>query len=107
MKSFLPPTWQIPGLLDGSVSVVSWPMKPQPEESQIYTWKGKVLYEGESRHLCWNGHVWGDAAWERDEAWKQAHEHRKARAARMWEKREYATTDEYRRVALTEAEEPA
>lgn len=38
MKSFLPPTWQIPGLLDGSVSVVSWPMKPQPVQDSNGNW---------------------------------------------------------------------
>lgn len=57
-----------------------------------------------SKHINRDGARWVTLS---DEAWKQAHEHRKARAARMWEKREYATTDEYRRVALTEAEEPA
>jgi hypothetical protein len=30
MKSHIPPPWQIPGLLDGSVSAVSWPILPQP-----------------------------------------------------------------------------
>lgn len=36
MKSFIPPTWQIPGLLDGSVSAVSWPIPIiVPEECSV------------------------------------------------------------------------
>ncbi len=36
MKSFIPPTWQIPGLLDGTIGQVSWPIPIiVPEECSV------------------------------------------------------------------------
>jgi hypothetical protein len=65
MKSFIPPTWQIPGLLDGSVSVVSWPIPRKLTEWQSAIDQGFIkchvkpgdLLAGKERFGIWSDDI--------------------------------------------------
>ena len=55
-------------LLSGAKTQTRRVVKPQPEHSQVYDWKGRRLYDGEARAWCWNGHVAEDSWHEITEA---------------------------------------
>ncbi len=55
-------------LLSGAKTQTRRVVKPQPEHSQVYDWKGRRLYDGEARVWCWSGHVAEDSWHEITEA---------------------------------------
>lgn len=66
MKPIILTTREVRGLLDGTISVIRRPIKPQPEFTQIYDWNGKCLYDGEECTWCWKEHVSPDSWYEID-----------------------------------------
>src|SRR5678809_56659 len=47
----------VPMLLDGTKWQTRRLMNPQPDHSQYYEWRGKLVYEGEHRMWCWKTNI--------------------------------------------------